>query len=451
MKIKLTQLDSAECEEFIDNLYKYSSEKLSSIVPCFQLRAPKCLHEMSGLEATRIIAFGAGARSKAGITNAMPITIEDLRNEQIADTVEQLYGANHDMPMHEKIELAKERLWPADAKGVRERDRGNYNKDADAIFAYAEGKMSVDVRTLVNTDEAYSQAKADRCVVGFLEALRAKCAIGTTNVQANREALEARLRTLFMEDNLNAYVDYKNNFIKIVNSLKKCIDPMEFNEEEFINKFLAKLDQSIFGEPYYKRVGPEASHLKEPVTMEAMYQKIDEIYDAKKTTFIMTKRPKTEANSDAASAKGHEANVFLSEDRPRKHNNNASFGGGNSGNSKNHNSFGGGNSGSSKSHNPSGSGNSGSSKNHGSFGSGTYSNSNGNHDNNGSGSANNNNKKVAKEKSEKKNAVCDFYIPGNKGSCRYGDTCKKTHVEDLDYYNRRKALLDQLKKLNEDA
>jgi len=365
MRNKLTQLDSGECDDFIEHLYKYSSEKLPSIVTCFQLRAPKCLQETSGLEATRIIAFGAGARTKGGFTNARPITIEELRLELIAETVEQLY-ANLDLTDLEKIELAKERLWPTDSKGVRERDRGNYNKDADTIFAYAEGKMSVDVRTMVNTDELYSQAKADRCVVGFLEALRAKCAIGTTNIQANREALEARLRVLYMEANLNSYVEYKNNYIKIVNSLKKCIEPSEFNEEEFINKFLARLDQSVFGDPFYKRIGPEASHLKIPTTMEAMYQKIDEIYDAKKTTYMMTKRPKLEAGSDVTSAKGHEANVFLSEDRPRKNNNHP----------------GSGSSGSNKSNNPSGGGSS--------------NNNSGNHDNNGSGNANNNNKKVPK-------------------------------------------------------
>ncbi len=422
MKLKLTQLDSAECEEFIENLYKHSSEKLSSIVTCFLLRAPQCLYETSGLEATRVIAFGAGARTKGGITNAEPITIEEFRTELIAETVEKLFGADQEMSAHEKIEVAKEHIWPTAGRGVRERDRGNYNKDADAIFAFAEGKMSVDVRTIINTDETYAQAKADRCVVGFLEALRAKCAVGTTNAQANREALEIRLRSLFMDNNLNAYVDYKNNFIKIVNSLKKCIDQTEFNEEEYISKFLAKLDQAIFGEPYYKRVGPEPSILKEPTTMEEMFKKIDDIYDAKKTTFIMTKRPKTEANADGSNAKSHEANVFLSEDRTRKTNNNHNSQSGNSNGGKSNNSSGGGNS----------------------------NNNGGNHDNNASSNANNN-KKGAKDKSEKKTGICDFYIPGNKTSCRYGESCKKIHIEDMETYNKRKALLDQLKKLTENA
>jgi hypothetical protein len=68
----LKELDSNACEEFIETLHNYAGDKLSSVVCGFDLRAPTCLYDMTGAEARTVIAFGAGARTKDGSTNANP-------------------------------------------------------------------------------------------------------------------------------------------------------------------------------------------------------------------------------------------------------------------------------------------------------------------------------------------------------------------------------------------
>jgi hypothetical protein len=361
---------------------------------------------MGGREAARVLAYGAGARTKNGITNAMPITVETVRNEMIAEAITKLFATRPEATEDEKLEAAMEHIWPASGRGVRERDRGAYNRDADALFAIAEGRMTTDIRTQINCDEQYQEAKANRCVISFLEIIRAKCAAGTTNAQANREALQAKLRALYMGPKLDAYSDFKNAFIKSINSLRKCIDPADFNEAEYIGKFLYKLDQDLLGDPYYKWIGPEASHLKAANSLESIYQLVDEIHDAKRTSFMMTKRPKADTTNDTSQAKVGEADVLFAETRMRK-----SKGGSNNGNNNN--------------------------------------SSNSSNTNGSSGSSNSGSSTIANDTKSKKKGICEFYKPGALSSCKYGDKCNRTHILDQETYNKRKALQDQMEKLVE--
>ncbi len=387
-KSKLTQLDSSEAEEFIEALYRHSSEKLSGIITCFTLRAPQCLYEMTGREATKVIAYGPGARTKNGITNAAPITIEAVRQEIIDETIAKLFNEDQDVSEAEKLEKAKEHIWPAASRGVREKDRGAFNRDADALFAYAEGRMNPDIRMILNTDENYQEAKSNRCVIGFLENLRAKCAVGTTNAQANREALETKLRGLYMEGKLESYPEFKNSFIRIVNSLRKCIEPGDFNEGEYILKFLSKIDQDIFGEPTYKRVGPaDQVTIRNANTLEGIFQAVDEIFDAKKTVHLMTKRLKSEHSSDVSQAKPQEVNALLAEANPARMR--KAKAGNNGGDNKN----------------------------------------------------------STPAKNSKK--ICNFYKPGEASSCKFGDKCNRTHIQSVEVYKEHKALREQLAKFNE--
>ncbi len=58
--------------------------------------------------------------------------------------------------------------------------------------------MAADVKSLLNSHETYQKAKAQRCLVGFIETIRAKSAVGINKAQANRQALETQLRNLKM-------------------------------------------------------------------------------------------------------------------------------------------------------------------------------------------------------------------------------------------------------------
>ncbi len=316
IKILLKELDSTACEEFLETLHNYAGDKLSSVVCGFELRAPTCQHDMTGAEARTIIAYGAGARSKSGSTNPNPITIEQNRLEMIAEEVARLNDP--ELTPAEANEKAKLNLWPAESKGIREKDRAAFHQNADALFAYAENRMAIDIRSLLNSDERYQQAKALRCVVGFIESIRAKCAVGTNNAQANREALEAQLRVLQMEGKLDAYLEFKNKFLKVINSLRKCIDPAEWNEEEYVNRFLAKLDQHIFFRIHYFKIGPEPHYIKGAISMDAALKHVDTIYDALKTSAIMSKRYKDASEGAEKSDKSDEFNVFYSEEKKRK-------------------------------------------------------------------------------------------------------------------------------------
>ncbi len=312
-KIKLKELTSSSAEEFIEYLQSYASDKLSSVVCGFSLRAPVCLYDMTGLEAKHIIAFGPGARTRDGVTNAVSISVEQVRMELIQEAAKEIPGA---MSEDAKENLAKAKLWPVEEKSIRERDRGNFNKEVDALFAYAENRMAQDIRSILDSDETYQRAKANRCVVGFLETLRAKCAVGINNAQANREAIERQLRELKMENKLESYLDYKQKFMKLTNSLRKCIDVNDWNEEDMANKFLSKLDQNIFMNIFYQKIGPENSCIKGANTIDTALKYADVIYDALKTANIMTGTKvdqlaeKDKSEKDKAGTINQEANIF---------------------------------------------------------------------------------------------------------------------------------------------
>lgn len=304
----LRELSSQAAEDFLEYLEQYCSDHLSSVMPVFNLRAPTCLYDMTGLEAKNIIAFGIGGRTRGGITNTTPITIQQARNELIAEAISEIDGNKTD---EEKEKIAKAQLWPTSEKGIREKDRGIYNRDADALIAHAENRMAADVKSLLNSDETYQKAKAQRCLVGFIETIRAKSAIGINNAQANRQALENQLRNLKMAPKLDAYLDYKQKFLKIINNLRKVIDSEDWNEEKFVAKFLCHLDQTLFHNVYYNRIGPEESYIKGPKTIETIMKATDVIYDAVKTTQMMTGSTSDHKSDKEEDTVTPEANSFF--------------------------------------------------------------------------------------------------------------------------------------------
>ncbi len=92
----LRELSSQAAEDFLEYLEQYCSDHLSSVMPVFNLRAPTCLYDMTGLEAKNIIAFGIGGRTRGGITNTTAITIQQARNELIAEAMAEIEGNKSD-------------------------------------------------------------------------------------------------------------------------------------------------------------------------------------------------------------------------------------------------------------------------------------------------------------------------------------------------------------------
>jgi hypothetical protein len=405
----LNSLESSQAEKLVDALYARATDKLNFITSCFDYIAPECTYDTPGcFDAPNIIAFGPGTRIRNGVSNQSNISVAQVRQELIAAAINQFGDdpAFNEKTPEEQTKIAIERIWPKATSGTRERERNDYNSHAVALFAYAESLMTKDIRSIINQFDAYTMAKSKRCVIGFLEAIRTRCANGTTNKEVNRESIEAAIRDLDMGDSIDSYTDYKNTFIRHISNLKKCIGDGQFNEGVYVSKFLSRLNQDLFDKIYLKRVSIYDNEIKLIPSLERAYAITEEMFNAIKLYQTETQKKRKIKHDETASTgeKDSEANCFsYDHDKKKKNNNN---------NNNNNN-------------------NKGQYKNNLKKKGGDKDKANDKKDNKGG-------KDGARHQS-----VCMFYDPDDPTKCKYGDKCKKKHIED-------KALLAEFRKINEE-
>ncbi len=419
MSVILSNLESEQAESLIDALYKRATEKHCFIVTCFDYIAPECTYDTPGcFDAPNLIAYGPGARSKNGSTNQQAVSVAEIREELIQSAIIQ-FDENPifaNKTYEEKVKFATDKIWPPATAGARERERNEYNLQAHAIFAYAESLMTKDMRTLMNQYEPYSIAKSKRCVIGYIEAIRTKCANGTENKEINREHIEKAIKDLRMGNSLDSYIEFKSKFTRLINNLRKCTDGQVFDESLYVSKFLARLDQNLFDKVYMKRCAYFNNEIKAIKTLDEVYRVSGKMYDSIRmfcsevavVDQAAAKSQKTESGQTATTTDNDNANIFAYDHSKKAKPNNAKNGGNNNSNNSKQN------------------------------------------NNNNSSKADNskkNNKNSAKPKNaktqEKKQKICSFYDPDDPSKCKYGDKCNKTHLEDKD-------LWAEFKKMNEE-
>ncbi len=413
MSVILSNLESDQAENLIDALYKRATEKQCYVVTCFDYVAPECIYDTPGcFDAPNLIAYGPGARSRNGTTNQYAITVAEVRDELIQSAISKFEETPNfaNKSPEEKIKFATDKIWPPATAGARERERNEFNLQAHAIFAYAESLMTRDIRTLMNQYEMYSTAKSKKCVIGYLEAIRTKCANGTDNKEINRDNIEKAIKNLRMGDTLDSYIEYKSKFTRLISNLKKCTDANSFNESLYVSKFLARLDQDLFDKVYMKRCAYSNNEVKAIKTLDEVYKFSEEMFNSIRmfrseaivNEEVTSKSQKNGDGQSATTVDREDANIFAY-DHSKKAKQSNVMNGGNSNNNKTKN--------------------------------------NGKPDNS---KKNKNNAKPKNAKAtEKKQKICSFYDPDEPSRCKYGDKCNKIHLED-------KELWAEFKKMNEE-
>ncbi len=245
---QLYKLEPIPVENFVRKLLNESRRNMAAIATSFDGRLPTYMYCISDKQAAKAtIAFKVGTRTVDGVLNTHPVYVSQIISETIASKVEKY--VNDGMDLRKAKKKAEKKLFSQDKQTAA--DISNFYRQAEKLIAYAEGNMASTILNILNADQAYIAAKAIRCPISYIEAIRKRAAQSSDNAQLNRERLLTQIKSLTMEGRAS-YVSYKETFLSLVHSLRVCDSLIE--ETQLINTYLARLDQTIFMNIYFHRI-----------------------------------------------------------------------------------------------------------------------------------------------------------------------------------------------------